>query len=107
MGQPKYRQMTAQFKGKDGVELKREPKDDPLVYKYGSNGIQQVNLERRLLTYTLFIDFTGPEKAIGKLWKVLSKMKVFDQWEAHQVYGVRTKDNGQCDYFTPLAPPAS
>ncbi|KAF5558864.1 hypothetical protein FPHYL_7205 [Fusarium phyllophilum] len=84
MGQPKYRQMTAQFKGKDGVELKREPKDDPLVFRYGSNGIQQVNLDKRLLTYTLFIDFTDPDKAMGKLWKVLSKMKVFDQWEASQ-----------------------
>ncbi|PNP84087.1 hypothetical protein FNYG_02775 [Fusarium nygamai] len=107
MGQPKYRQMTAQFKGKDGVELKREPKDDPLVYKYGSNGIQQVNLEKRLLTYTLFIDFTHPDKAMTKLWKVLDKMKVFDEWEATQVFSVRVKDNGQCDYFTPLQPPPS
>ncbi|KAG5769053.1 hypothetical protein H9Q69_001813 [Fusarium xylarioides] len=107
MGQPKYRQMTAQFKGKDGVELKREPKDDPLVYKYGSNGIQQVNLEKRLLTYTLFIDFTDPDKAMGKLWKVLSKMKVFEEWEATQVFGVRVRNNGQCDYFAVPAAPAS
>ncbi|KAF5586327.1 hypothetical protein FPCIR_7936 [Fusarium pseudocircinatum] len=107
MGQPKYRQMTAQFKGKDGVELKREPKDDPLVYRYGSNGIQQVDLEKRLLTYTLFIDFTNPDKAMAKLWKVLNKMNVFREWEATQVLGVRVKDNGQCDYFMPLEPPAT
>lgn len=106
MGQPKYRQMTAQFKGKDGIELKREPKDDPLVYRYGSNAIQQVDIDRRLLTYTLFIDFTHPDKAMAKLWKVLKKMEVFEEWEADQVFGVRIKDNGQCDYFTPPEPPA-
>lgn len=49
--------------------------------------------------------FTDPRKAIRKLWRVLDKMKVFDQWEAYQVYGVRLKDNGRCDYFEAPAPP--
>jgi hypothetical protein len=44
---------------------------------------------------------------MAKLWKVISKMKVFKEWEAYQVYGVRVKDNSKCDYFIPPAPPAS
>ncbi|KAF4441151.1 hypothetical protein FACUT_2919 [Fusarium acutatum] len=85
MGQPKYRQMTAQ---------------------YGAEGHQDVNLGKGLLTYTLFIDFSDPDKAMGKLWKVLGKMKVFDDWEATHVFGIRVKDNGKCDYFDVPAPPA-
>ncbi|EGU76967.1 hypothetical protein FOPG_07434 [Fusarium oxysporum f. sp. conglutinans race 2 54008] len=105
MGQPKYRQMTAQFQPKAGVKPGREPKDDPLVRKYGSGGRQEVNLEKGLLTYMLDIEFSTADKAVGKLWKVLEKMKVFDEWEAHAVFGVRIKDNGECDYFTVPAPP--
>ncbi|KAK2472111.1 hypothetical protein H9L39_15991 [Fusarium oxysporum f. sp. albedinis] len=53
----------------------------------------------------LDIEFSTADKAVGKLWKVLEKMKVFDEWEAHAVFGVRIKDNGECDYFTVPAPP--
>ncbi|KAI1022109.1 hypothetical protein LB504_007373 [Fusarium proliferatum] len=86
MGQPKYRQMIAQFKPKAGVTPQREPKDDPLVYRYGSQGRQEVNITKGLLTYVLDIEFSTAEKAVGKLWKVLDKMHVFDEWEAHAVF---------------------
>ncbi|KAF5248703.1 hypothetical protein FANTH_5773 [Fusarium anthophilum] len=106
MGQPKYHQMTAQFKPKAGVAPQREPNDEPLVYKYGSNGRQEVNLREGLLTYVLNIEFSTPDKAVGKLWKILDKMKVFDDWEAQAVFGIRTKDNGKCNYFDFPASPA-
>ncbi|CVL13346.1 hypothetical protein FPRO06_13127 [Fusarium proliferatum] len=106
MGQPKYRQMIAQFKPKAGVTPQREPKDDPLVYRYGSQGRQEVNLTKGLLTYVLYIEFSTTDKAVAKLWKALDKMKVFDEWEAHAVFAVRRRDRGKCDYFTIPAPPA-
>ncbi|KAF5635890.1 hypothetical protein F52700_5203 [Fusarium sp. NRRL 52700] len=106
MAQPKYYRMIAQFKPKVGISPQREPQDDPLVHKYGSNGRQEVDLNKGLLTYALDVEFSNPDKAVGKLWKVLDKMKVFDDWEAQAVFGVRTEDNGKCDYFDLPSPPA-
>ncbi|KAI1043796.1 hypothetical protein LB505_012451 [Fusarium chuoi] len=106
MGQPKYRQMIAQFQPKAGVAPQREPKDDPLVYRYGSQGRQEVNLTKGLLTYVLDIEFSTADKAVGKLWKVLDKMHVFDEWEAYAIFAVRRKDYGKCDYLLIPASPA-
>ncbi|KLO97319.1 uncharacterized protein LW93_3297 [Fusarium fujikuroi] len=106
MGQSKYRQMIAQFKPKAGVRPRREPKDEPLVYRYGSQGRQEVNVTKGLLTYVLDIEFSTADKAVGKLWKVLNKMKVFDEWEAHAVFAVRRMDHGKCDYLPIPSPPA-
>jgi hypothetical protein len=100
MGKSKYRQLTAQFKPKAGVTPAREPRDDPLIHEYGSGGRQDVDIQKGLLTYTLKIDFSDADKAIGKLWKALDKMHVLDEWEGLNVFGIRTKDKGQCDYFT-------
>ncbi|KAF4951587.1 hypothetical protein FGADI_7362 [Fusarium gaditjirri] len=105
MGQQKYRQMIAQFKPKAGVKPRREPNDDPLMYKYGSNGRQEVDLEKGLLTYMLNIEFSTEDKAVAKLWNVLDKMEVFDEWEARAVFGIKKKDKGECVYFTIPAPP--